>query len=132
VTSKATKEQLQRFAGEYLANRMSYTTFMKAAALAGVTRIGIADSGALTATVAGETMRLVPVDSLLFRDVTSGEPVAFRADGNGRITHAFVGMVPMMTWEKRTGLASPTLHLVVLALFVWLGWAAVRGFRSAR
>jgi hypothetical protein len=23
-------------------------------------------------------------------------------------------------------------HLVVLALFVWLGWAAVRGFRSAR
>jgi CubicO group peptidase (beta-lactamase class C family) len=129
VASKATKEQLQRFAGEYLANRMSYTTFMKAAALSGVTRIGVADSGTLTATVAGETMRLVPVDSLLFRDVTSGEPVAFRADGNGRITHAFVGMVPMMTWEKRTGLASPTLHLVVLGLglvvFVFTAGAAL-------
>ena len=29
VASKATKEQLQRFAGEYTANRMSYSTFVK-------------------------------------------------------------------------------------------------------
>jgi hypothetical protein len=133
VASKATKEQLQRFAGEYVANRMSYTTFMKVAALAGVTRIGVGDSGTLTASVVGQTMRLVPVDSLLFRDVTSGEPVAFRATPDGRITHAFVGMVPMMAMEKLTGLAAPTFHLVVLGLglvvfLLTAGAALVRRF----
>lgn len=132
VASKATKEQLQRFAGEYTANRMSYTTFVKAAALAGVTTVSVGDSGTLNASLLGQSMRLVPVDSLLFRDVNSGEPVAFRAEG-GRITHAFVGMVPMEVMEKRSGLASPKLHLTVLVcgLVVFLltvGAAIVRRF----
>ena len=117
VASKATKEQLQRFAGEYTANRMSYSTFMKVAALAGVMSVGVGDSGLLTANVMGQTMRLAPVDSLLFRDVLSGEPIAFRAEG-GRITHAFVGMAPMMAMEKRGALSSPRLHMVVLGLGV--------------
>ena len=133
VTSKATKEQLKRFAGEYTANRMSYTTFLKAASLGGATTISVADSGMLTANMMGQSMRLVPVDSLLFRDVTSGEPVAFRADGDGRITHAFVGMVPMMVMEKQTGLGTPRLHMMVLGLglvvfLLTAGAALVRRF----
>ena len=116
VTSKATKEQLKRFAGEYTFNRMSYTTFLKAASLAGATNVSVGDSGVLNASMMGQSMRLMPVDSLLFRDVTSGEPVAFRADGDGRITHAFVGMAPMMVLEKQTGLASPRFHMIVLGL----------------
>ena len=111
---------------------MSYTTFMKAAALAGVTNVSVIDSGMLSVNLMGDQMRLVPVDSLLFRDITSGETVAFRADGD-RITHAFVGSVPMMAFEKRTGLATPNVHLVVLGvgLLVFLltaGAAVVRRF----
>ncbi len=133
LTSKATKAQLQRFAGEYTANRNSYTTFMKAAALAGVTNVGVGDSGTLTATLLGQTMHLVPVDSLLFRDVLTYEPVAFRADKDGRITHAFIGFVPMEAMEKRAGLGSPRLHLVVLGLGIAVflltaGAALVRRF----
>ena len=116
LVSKATKDQLQKFAGEYVANRNSYSTFMKAASLAGVIKVGVGDSGTLAASVLGQTMHLVPVDSLLFRDVLTYEPVAFRADKDGRITHAFIGFVPMEAMEKRTGLASPQLHLIVLGL----------------
>jgi CubicO group peptidase (beta-lactamase class C family) len=132
ATSKATKEQLQRFAGSYTANRMSYTTFMKAASLAGVTNISVTDSGMLSANLLGEQMRLVPVDSLVFRDINSGETVAFRSDG-GRITHAFVGSVPMMTFERRDGASSPKVHLFVLGLglvvfLLTAGAALVRRF----
>jgi hypothetical protein len=116
ITSKATKDQLARFAGEYTANRTSYSTFMKVASLLGVTKIGVADSGTLTANLLGQQARLVPVDSLLFRDVTSGELVAFRADANGHITHAFVGLVPMEAFERRGGLGAPQFHLIVLGL----------------
>jgi hypothetical protein len=116
VASKATKEQLARFAGEYTANRMSYTTFLKVAALGGVTNVSVADSGMLTANLMGQTLHLMPVDSTLFRDVNTGEPVAFHAGPDGRIAHAFIGMVPMMVWERRGGLGSPKLHLFVLGL----------------
>jgi CubicO group peptidase (beta-lactamase class C family) len=133
LASKATKEQLARFAGEYTANRMSYSTFMKAAALAGATNVSVGDSGTLVANVLGQTWRLVPVDSLLFRDVTTGEPVAFQADKDGHITHMFLGMVPMEALEKRSGLGSPRLHLFILGLGVVVflltaGAALVRRF----
>ena len=133
LVSKATKEQLQRFAGEYTANRTSYSTFMKVASLFDVTTVGVADSGMLTANLLGQQMRLVPVDSLLFRDITSREPVAFRADPNGHITHAFVGMVPMEAFERREGFGSPRVHLFVLGLGIVVfvltaGAALVRRF----
>jgi hypothetical protein len=130
--SKATKEQLQKFAGAYTANRMSYTTFLKIAALASATNVAVADSGMLTANVAGQTWRLVPVDSLLFREINTGEPVAFKEE-NGKITHAFIGMIPMETLERRSGLGAPMVHISVLVagLVVFLltvGAAVVRRF----
>jgi CubicO group peptidase (beta-lactamase class C family) len=132
VVSKATKEQLQKFAGAYTANRMSYSTFFKIAALASATNISVADSGMLTANIAGQTWRLTPVDSLLFRDINTGEPVAFKQE-NGKITHAFIGMIPMETLERRSGLGAPMVHIsvLVLGLVVFLltvGAAIVRRF----
>jgi hypothetical protein len=133
ATSKATKAQLAKFAGEYTANRMSYTTFFKAAALASVATVSVADSGMLKANLLGQTMTLVPVDSLLFRDINTGEPIAFKTDANGRVTHAFLGLVPMEALEKRSGLRSPKLSitLLVLGLVVFVltaGAALVRRF----
>ena len=133
IASKATKEQLSRFAGEYTANRTSYSTFLKVASLLDVMKVGVADSGLLTANLLGQQLRLGPVDSLLFRDITSGEPVAFRADARGHITHAFIGLVPMEAFERRGGLGAPQLHLIVLGLrlgvfLLTAGAALVRRF----
>ena len=94
--------------------------------------VGVLDSGTLSANVVGQTWRLVPVDSLLFRDVNTGEPVAFKEE-NGKITHAFIGMMPMVAMERRDGLAAPVVHMSVLAvgLVVFLltvGAAVVRRF----
>lgn len=106
---------LQRFAGEYVFNRQSYTTFQKAMSLAGAIKVSV-DSGALVAATPFGPLRLVQVDSLLFRDVTSHDLLAFRQDDNGQITHGFLGMTPMMTLEKMSGLGAPTLHQFILLL----------------
>jgi hypothetical protein len=61
-------------------------------------------------------MRLVRVDSMLFRNLTSHDLVAFSADKNGKVTHAYLSLLPMGTLEKTSTLGAPTLHLIVLGL----------------
>ncbi|MGQ0650576.1 MAG: serine hydrolase domain-containing protein [Gemmatimonadaceae bacterium] len=112
------REANQRFAGEYLMNRMSYSTFQKAFSLASAVKISVSDSGALVATTPLGTLRLVQVDSLLFRDVASQDLVAFKADAEGKITHGYLSLLPMGTLEKASGLGAPSLHLAVLGLGV--------------
>jgi CubicO group peptidase (beta-lactamase class C family) len=130
------RESRKRFAGEYLMNRMSYSTFQKAFALAGAVKVSVADSGALVAATPLGTMRLVQVDSLLFRNVTTNELVAFRADERGRITHAYLSLLPMGTLEKTSTLGAPSLHFVVLGVgmvvFVGLLIAAIIRFFTRR
>ncbi|MBK8247786.1 MAG: beta-lactamase family protein [Gemmatimonadetes bacterium] len=124
---------LQRFAGEYVFNRMSYTTFQKALALSGAIKVAATDSGVLVATTPFGPMRLVPVDSLLFRDEVSHDLVAFRQDDRGRITHGFLSMAPMMAMEKLDGARAPGFHLMILGLGIVtllgvIGAAVVRYF----
>lgn len=108
----------QRFAGEYLMNRMSYTTFQKAFNLGGGIKVSVADSGALLVNSPLGPMRLVQVDSLLFRDVASHDLVAFTADGDGNITHGYLSLLPMATLEKTSALGAPSFHQIVLGLGV--------------
>jgi CubicO group peptidase (beta-lactamase class C family) len=122
-----------RFAGEYALNRMSYTTFQKALALAGTIKVAATDSGALIASTPFGPMRLIRVDSLLFRDEVSHDLVAFRQDEQGRITHGFLSMAPMMVMEKLDGTRAPGFHLIVLGLGIVtmlgiVGAAVVRYF----
>lgn len=124
---------LKRFAGEYVLNRMSYTTFQKALALSGAIKVAATDSGALLASTPFGPLRLVQVDSLLFRDEVSHDLVAFRQDASGRITHGFLSMAPMMVMEKLDGASAPGFHLMVLGLGIVtllgvIGAAAVRYF----
>jgi len=125
-----TPEEAARFAGTYTFNRMSYSTWQKVLALVGNQTVAPADSGTLLVNLGiGDPMRMVQVDSLLFEDPLTGTEVAFRADERGNITHGFVGLVPMMTMEKRTGLGDPKLHqgvlVGVLVLFLGLVIAAL-------
>ena len=122
-----------RFAGEYLMNRMSYSTFQKAFSLQGAITIAVSDSGSLVANTPFGAVRMVQVDSLLFRDVTSHDLLAFKADESGAITHAFLSMLPMMTLERVSGVRSPSVHRVLLGLGVVvflgiIGAAVVRFF----
>ncbi len=110
------KAGAQRYAGQYLLNRMSYSTYQKVASLAGPITIAATDDGALVAATPFGALRLISVDSMLFRDAVSGDLIAFRADAKGNITHGFLSMAPMMVMEKRPGLSSPRLHLAVLGL----------------
>jgi Beta-lactamase len=134
VTPKvADAAALQRFAGEYVLNRMSYTTFQKAVALSGAIKVAATDSGALVATTPFGPLRLVQVDSLLFRDEASHDLVAFREDDRGRITHGFLSMAPMMAMEKLDGARAPGFHLMILGLGIVtllgiIGAALVRYF----
>jgi hypothetical protein len=117
ITAGATdREANKRFEGEYLMNRMSYSTFQKAFALGSALKISATDSGALMASTPLGPMRLVRVDSMLFRNVTNHDLVAFSADKDGNITHAYLSLLPMGTMEKTSSLGSPTLHLIVLGL----------------
>jgi hypothetical protein len=125
-----TQEEAARFAGSYLFNRTSYTTWQKVTGLVSVLSVTAADSGHLVVNLGiGDQMRLVPVDSLLFEDPLGGTQVAFRTEPGGKVTHGFVGLAPMMTMEKQEGLADPKVHqavlVVVLGLFLGIVVAAL-------
>ena len=110
------KETAGRFAGQYVLNRRGYTTYFKAASLAGALNVGVAEDGALVMGTPFGEMRLVRVDSLLFRDLTSGELVAFQPDSSGNIARVFLSAAPMMVGDKMSGLSSPRFHQLLLGL----------------
>jgi CubicO group peptidase (beta-lactamase class C family) len=114
--SQADRDSNKRFEGEYLMNRMSYSTFQKAFALAGAVKISATDSGALVAQTPFGPTQLVRVDSMLFRGLTNHDLVAFSADQDGKITHAYLSLLPMGTLEKTSALGSPTLHMIILGV----------------
>lgn len=128
---------LERFAGTYLFNRMSYTTFQKALGLASTVPVRLGPDTTLIVSSPFGAIRFVEVDSLLFEDVNGGWQLAFRADESGAITHGFLGPAPMMTLERWSGLRSPNVHravlgggLVVFAAFLIA--AVARWFRRRR
>ena len=104
----------KRYAGEYVFNRTSYSTYQKVAGLFGSIPVTAMDDGSLLLDTPFGGMRVVSVDSLLFRDVNSGSLVAFRADARGNITHGFLDAAPMMVLDKMSPLEAPSLHRVIL------------------
>ena len=109
-------EQAARVAGVYQANRMSYTTFQKAAGLAGATTVSADKDGALLMNLGSGPERLVPVGPLLYREALGHELVAFEADSSGAVEHAFISSVPMMAFDRVPWHAAPRLHLFILGL----------------
>jgi CubicO group peptidase (beta-lactamase class C family) len=115
ITAKASRDELQRFAGQYVGIRTNYSRYLKAFSLFVGSEVSVADSGdALIATFRGEPRRFRPVDSLLFRDENSELLLAFRKDSAGRITHAFLGDDPTSSEVKVSTAGSPKLHRLIL------------------
>jgi hypothetical protein len=114
--TEGAKASVGRFAGEYLFNRRNFSTYQKVLDLASSMPVTATADGALLIASPLGAMRLVQIDSLLFRDVTSGTLVAFKTDDRGNVTHGMLDLTPMMVMDKQGTLSSPRLHLVVLGL----------------
>jgi len=112
-----------RYAGTYRSNRRAFTTYFKAFGLVGATTISVGDDSTLVMSGGEGVLRLVPIDSLLFRERTGNQQVAFAADESGRITHAFMGGDPTSVLDKQAWYEGATLHLFLwgLATLVSLG-----------
>ncbi len=120
VPSEGAKAGAKRYAGEYLMNRRNYSTYMAVFDLAGATVIQAEEDGSLYLPSLGA--RLVPIDSLLFRDVVSGGLFAFRENDRGVITHGFMGAGPMMAMERYEGLGGVAFHrnILIVGLIVFV------------
>ena len=117
VVSKATRDELERFAGNYVGIRSNYSRYLKAFSLLLGSSVSVADSGgALVTTFQGQPRRFIPVDSLLFRDENSELMLAFRKDSAGVITHAFLSNDPTSSEVKMSTSQSPRLHIWILGL----------------
>lgn len=120
----------ERVAGEYAFNRRSYTTFQKAIGLALTRSVAAQPDGSIVLNWDLGATRFVPVGDLLYREALGENLLSFREDADGDITHAFMGLAPMMVLERVPWHESATLHqlLLGLAILVFLGTvlAAVR------
>ena len=136
VITDADREAAARVAGTYQFNRMSYTTWQKAAGLAGGVSIDVDEDGALLVDLMGEPVRMVPVGPLLYREELADGLLAFEEDEDGKVTHAFIGAAPMMVLERQSWFETATLHQFLLGLcaviFVATIVAAVRRFFRVR
>ena len=112
--TEGAKEGSKRYAGEYVFNRMSFTTYLKVASLVGSIPVAALPDGALQVATPFGAMRMVSVDSLLFRDVNSGTLLGFREDAEGNITHGFLDVVPMMAMDKVSPMQAPSLHRIIV------------------
>ena len=129
ATLPTAKADAKRVAGEYLLNRMSFTTFQKVLSLAGGIPVAAGDDGSIIVKSPFGDMRMVEVDSLLYRSELGGELLSFQADPSGKVTHGFLSMAPMMVMDRQSFAQSPRLHEIILGggmvLFVALVIAAL-------
>jgi CubicO group peptidase (beta-lactamase class C family) len=111
---------LERFGGTYRPARYSHTDFTKLAAAVQVLSIAITPEGELK-VVDDEAVRFVQSGPLAFREKHGGRTIAFREDARGRVTHLFLGDLPVIAFEKVEGLdlppAQPALALFALVVF---------------
>jgi hypothetical protein len=125
------QREAQRFAGAYRGTRTGYANFLKFESLLKTVTVRAAEDGALVAGGLGfdpATHRWVEVEPLVFRQVDGQEHLAFRADGQGRVTHLFVSSAPMWAYERlawyettafQLGLPGVCLLLFLSAILLW-------------
>jgi hypothetical protein len=124
---KVDKKFLKRFAGAYRANRYAYHDITTISSLFGDLTI-VVDSFRLKLT-SGETVKYyIPVDSLTFREEHSSQVIAFKQDQKREIKELFLGTLPIVAFDKVSGLSSSTIHnsifigvalLTVIMLLYW-------------
>jgi hypothetical protein len=126
-----------RVAGSYRVDRSNYTGFEKVLTLLTGARVSANEDGSITTTGGYLTLdldsteqRWVEIEPLLFRAENGREQIAFREDGEGRITYLTGDADPTIPYEKVKPYEAPPLHVglligsLVLFLLTTLAWPA--------
>jgi CubicO group peptidase (beta-lactamase class C family) len=132
-------ERAGQFEGSYQLTRMSYTTLEKFMEFFGgnAVRISSPGDGTLHLTTGWGEWGFVEVEPLYFRQVDGNFSIAFREDGQGRITHLFTDLTPMYTFEKLAWYETSAFNMALIAacLLIFLSMiaaASIGAFRSRR
>jgi CubicO group peptidase (beta-lactamase class C family) len=118
-------DQLQRFAGTYVANRHPHRDLTKISSLFGMVKVSVADSARLRVIANDEVTFYVPIDSTVFREEGSSDVIAFSTtDGQ----HLFIGGLPIFVLDRASGWSSPDTQMplailvLIIAIVVILFW----------
>jgi CubicO group peptidase (beta-lactamase class C family) len=129
-------ERAGRFEGSYQLTQMSYTTLEKFMEFFGgaVMRVSNPGDGTLLLTTPWGEWRFVEVEPLYFRQVDADFSIAFREDGQGRITHLFTDLAPMYTFEKLAWYETSAFNMALIAacLLIFLSMLATASIGAIR
>jgi hypothetical protein len=107
------RARLERFGGVYRPARHSHTDFTKLAAAVQTLAIVVTPEGELK-ILDDEAISFVQTGPLAFREKHGLRTIAFREDPQGRITHLFLGNLPVIAFEKVVGADLPPFQPVLL------------------
>lgn len=116
-------EELQKFVGEYRANRFAYNDFTKVISWFGRAQITVADKTKLKSTMGEQVEYWVPIDKLTFRKEHSSDVIEFKAGSDGKIKTMFIGGLPIFALDKMSGLDATSVHnaiMIVALIFIIL------------
>ncbi|HWA32689.1 MAG TPA: serine hydrolase domain-containing protein [Cyclobacteriaceae bacterium] len=139
---KVDRKFLERFAGFYRGNRYVYHDMTKISSLFNDMAITVPDSSRIKVTAGENVKYYVPIDSLTFREENSSKVIAFDKDDKGKISHLFLGGIPIIAFDKVGGVQSMSFHSMVFILTIVMGsivlvyWPVAasvrRGYQSVR
>jgi CubicO group peptidase (beta-lactamase class C family) len=118
------KNRLQRLTGRYFSNRRVHRRFTKLGALLGSVKVTLTEDNVLK-TSGTKTTRWIEVKPLTFREVDGNRTLVFREDDRGRITHMFMGDLPIKAFERIRFKDSPVLHIGLAAAAILLFFTTI-------
>lgn len=104
---------LNRFAGDYRANRYPHKRLTYVVALLDTYTVSVTDDGLLKTMEDEEAHFWFPVDSLAFRETNSSRVMAFEENNSGEIAHMYLGELPIIAFEKIPFISSQKLHFTL-------------------
>jgi CubicO group peptidase (beta-lactamase class C family) len=115
------EEEFQKYAGSYVFNRHSYTTFERVAALmGGAVGVEVGEGGDLIVDWPLGAFRVQWAEPGFFRMADGPFHVSFEEDAEGEVTRMFLGPAPMMAADKLSFWSGMVFHQLVLGFSLLL------------
>ncbi len=105
-------EDLTPYAGDYLANRRSFTGFEKLFAAGDLASVSAGDDGLLMVARQGRARAFAPVGDGVFED-QYGDRIAFARNADGRVTH-MTGSLGVHSYDRIGGFRHPATLILAL------------------
>jgi CubicO group peptidase (beta-lactamase class C family) len=126
------KKRAKKFTGTYLMARTNSTTYEKIANFFMTYKVAATKEGTLLIPAGGSRARqYVEIEPLVFQQIDGQNRVVFREDGEGRITHLFIGRNPYVAAIKLPWYETPTVHITILVVILLVFLSVLRWPLSA-